>query len=160
MGSPCELRFDTDTGAAFSGAVRKCIDEVRRFERKYSRYRPDSVTAAINRAAGREPVPIDGETAALLRYAAVCHEQSGGAFDITSGPFRHVWHRGRTTLPSRGGAGCVRGESRMGQGAALRTPRASAPAGHGAGFRRGRQGVRRRRRGPGVPGMPESATDW
>ena len=101
MGSPCELRFDTDTGAAFSGAVRKCIDEVRRFEKKYSRYRPDSVTAAINRAAGRGPVPIDGETAALLRYAAVCHEQSGGAFDITSGPFRHVWHRGRTTLPSR-----------------------------------------------------------
>ena len=50
---------------------------------------------------GREPVRIDHETAALLRYAATCHEQSGGSFDITSGVFRHVWHRGRTTLPAQ-----------------------------------------------------------
>ena len=34
-----------------------------------------------------------------MQYAEVCHEQSDGAFDITSGVFRHVWHRGRQTLP-------------------------------------------------------------
>ena len=85
-----------------SHAIRECVEEIRRFERKYSRYREDSVTTAINRAAGVEPTCIDEETASLLKYAAVCYEQSNGAFDITSGVFRRVWHRGRQTLPSHG----------------------------------------------------------
>ncbi len=101
MGCPCELRFHTDTKDAFFRAVETCTREVERLEKKYSHYRSDSVTAAINRSAGRTPVPIDRETASLLEYAAVCHEQSGGLFDITSGVFRHVWNRQRKTLPSR-----------------------------------------------------------
>ena len=99
MGCPCELRFCTDTEDAFARAADRCHREIKRFEKKYSRYLPDSVTSRINRAAGRTSVPIDAETAALLKYAAVCHEQSGGLFDITSGVFRHVWHRERSTLP-------------------------------------------------------------
>ena len=102
MGCPCELRFHADTKESFARAVEPCLREFRRFDNKYSRYRPDSVASRINRAAGREPVPIDAETASLLAYAAVCHEQSGGLFDITSGAFRHVWHPRRTTLPREG----------------------------------------------------------
>ena len=99
MGCPCELRFHSDTAEAFERAVQSCLREIRRFERKYSRYRKDSVTYSINRAAGRRPVTIDAETASLLNYAAVCHEQSGGLFDLTSGVFRRVWHRKRKILP-------------------------------------------------------------
>ena len=101
MGCPCELRFDADSKEAFSEAIEPCLREIRRFETKYSRYQPDSVTSAINRAAGVRSVPIDEETASILEYAAVCHEQSDGRFDITSGAWRHVWHPERTTLPSR-----------------------------------------------------------
>ena len=101
MGCPCELRFDADSEAAFSRAAEPCLREILRFESKYSRYRPDSVTSAINRAAGTSAVRIDGETASILKYAAVCHEQSEGLFDITSGAFRRVWHPQRKTLPSR-----------------------------------------------------------
>ena len=101
MGCPCELRFDADSKEAFSGAIEPCLREIRRFEAKYSRYQPDSVTSAINRAASVRSVPIDEETASILQYAAVCHEQSDGRFDITSGAWRHVWHPERTTLPSR-----------------------------------------------------------
>ena len=101
MGCPCELRFHADTKQALSRAVEQCLREIRRFEKKYSRYQPDSVTSSINRSAGRAPVPIDPETAALLAYAAVCYEQSEGLFDITSGVFRQVWYRQRTTLPKR-----------------------------------------------------------
>ena len=75
--------------------------EILRFEAKYSRYRPESVASTINRAAGVRSVSIDEETASILEYAAVCHEQSGGRFDITSGAWRHVWHPERTTLPSQ-----------------------------------------------------------
>lgn len=102
MGCPCELRFHAETEDAFARTVERCLREIRRFEKKYSRYRPDSVTARINRAAGRMSVPIDAETASILKYAAACHEQSGGRFDITSGVFRHVWHPHRTTLPPKG----------------------------------------------------------
>ena len=102
MGCPCELRFHSDTTEAFEHAVQSCLREIRRFERKYSRYRKDSVTYRINQAAGRRPVTIDAETASLLNYAAVCHEQSGGLFDLTSGVFRRVWHRQRNTLPRQG----------------------------------------------------------
>ena len=101
MGCPCELRFHADTDEAFSRAVDRCVGEIRRFDRKYSGYRPASVASAINRAAGREAVAIDAETAAILRYAAVCHEQSNGAFDITAGAFRQVWHPNRKSLPTR-----------------------------------------------------------
>ena len=101
MGCPCELRFDAGSKEAFSRAVEPCLREIRRFETKYSRYRPDSVTGTINRAAGVHSVAIDRETASILKYAAVCHEQSDGLFDITSGAFRHVWHPQRTTLPSQ-----------------------------------------------------------
>ena len=101
MGCPCELRFFTKSAKQFSRTVKRCVAEIRRFERKYSGYRPDSLATEINRSAGRKPVRIDHETAALLRYAAVCHEQSGGSFDMTSGVFRRVWHRGRTTLPAQ-----------------------------------------------------------
>ena len=100
MGCPCELRFDAHSKEAFSRAAVPCLREIRRFEAKYSRYRPDSVTSAINRAAGVNAVPIDGETASILKYATVCHEQSEGLFDITSGAFRRVWHPARKTLPT------------------------------------------------------------
>ena len=101
MGCPCELRFEADSEEAFSRAIEPCLREIRRFETKYSRYLPESVTSAINRAAGVSAVPVDEETASILKYAAVCHEQSGGLFDITSGVFRHVWHPQRATLPSQ-----------------------------------------------------------
>ena len=59
--------------------------EVRRIERKYTRYRDDSVTARINASAGREPdFELDDETVSLLDYAATAWEQSEGLFDITS----------------------------------------------------------------------------
>ena len=101
MGCPCELRFHADSKPAFDRAARKCVAEIRRFERKFSRFRPDSMTSRINRAAGVAPVSIDTETAAILKYAAVCHEQSGGLFDMTSGVLRRVWNRKRTALPTQ-----------------------------------------------------------
>lgn len=64
--------------------------ESRRIEQRFSRYRDDSVLAAIQRAAGA-PVTLDGETAALLDYAVECYRLSDGRFDLTSGVLRRVW---------------------------------------------------------------------
>jgi len=77
--------------AALDSVARAAIDDVQRIERKYSRYRDDSVTSAINRGAGGPPLAIDTETAALLGYAQTCFEQSQGRFDITAGALRAAW---------------------------------------------------------------------
>ena len=72
-------------------AADAAVADVRRIEAKYSRYRDDSLTTRINRAAGGDAVPIDAETAALLRYADRCHALSRGRFDVTAGAFRRAW---------------------------------------------------------------------
>lgn len=99
MASRCEVRVfasDETSAARWSDAA---IEEVRRIEAKYSRYRDDSVTTAINRAAGSAPFEADGETAALLDYAATLHAQSDGAFDLTSGVLRRAWDFKAARLP-------------------------------------------------------------
>jgi thiamine biosynthesis lipoprotein len=67
------------------------IDEVRRIEAKYSRYRPDSVVSRINAAAGGAPVAVDEETEKLFDYVDACFRQSRGRFDPTSGVLRRAW---------------------------------------------------------------------
>ena len=72
------------------GAGPAAAQEAWRVERKFSRYRDDSVLAWIHRNRGTE-VSVDAETASLLDFAAQCFEISGGLFDVTSGVLRRVW---------------------------------------------------------------------
>ncbi len=93
MGSPCEILLAAAAPLDEALALRWAqagVDEAWRIERKFSRYRADSVVAAINASAGR-PVPIDTETGRLLDYAAHCHQLSEGRFDITCGVLRKAW---------------------------------------------------------------------
>jgi len=64
--------------------------EVWRVERKFSRYRDDSVLAAIHANRGAA-VEVDEETASLIDFASQCHALSDGLFDVTSGVLRHAW---------------------------------------------------------------------
>jgi thiamine biosynthesis lipoprotein len=101
MGSPCELRLYAAPAAA-EAVAEAAIAEVERLERKYSRYRADSLASRINASAGDpEGVEVDPETAALLDYADTCYRQSGGLFDVTSGVLRRAWNLKSGCLPSR-----------------------------------------------------------
>jgi thiamine biosynthesis lipoprotein len=91
MAADNEIQVFARDRAMARAAVDAAIADVQRIEAKYSRYRDDSVTTRINRAAGDAAVPIDAETRALLDYAQRCHELSGGLFDITSGVLRRAW---------------------------------------------------------------------
>jgi thiamine biosynthesis lipoprotein len=90
LGSPCEIQVDGAPWCEIERLGRIAEQEALRIERKYSRYREDSVLAAINRVAG-VAVAIDAETHGLLHYADQCWRLSGGRFDITSGVLRRVW---------------------------------------------------------------------
>ncbi len=92
MGGPCRLRLELDDAVSADIAIAAAVAEVQRLELKYSRYREDSLTSQINRAAGtRQPVSLDGETAGLLNYAHTLWCQSDGLFDLTSGVLRRAW---------------------------------------------------------------------
>jgi FAD:protein FMN transferase len=102
MSSHCTIRLDGDDTAAMALAAQAAIDEVRRIELKYSRYRGDSIVSHINTAAGGAGcVEVDAETAALLDFAAQLHTLSDGLFDITSGVLRRAWNfrEGRVPAP-------------------------------------------------------------
>jgi thiamine biosynthesis lipoprotein len=90
MASPCEVLVPTmrHSAALEMGAV--AAREAWRIEKKFSRYRDDSVTAWIHRHRGT-PIELDEETAGLVDFASQCFELSEGLFDITSGVLRRVW---------------------------------------------------------------------
>lgn len=102
MGSPCTLHLYADTESHACAVAQHCEAEVRRLEQKYSRYRNDSITAALHAAArAGTPFRLDHETVALLNYAHAAWEQSDGLFDITSGILRHAWDFRSGRLPSQ-----------------------------------------------------------
>jgi thiamine biosynthesis lipoprotein len=101
MGGPCEVRVCAAGAAAGERYAAAAQAEILRLEQRYSRYREDSVTTRINRAAGdANGVEVDEESAALLDYAHTAWAQSEGLFDITSGVLRRVWDFKARRLPS------------------------------------------------------------
>ncbi len=90
MASPCEvlLPLMSHHAALAIGAV--AAQEAWRVEKKYSRYRDDSVTAWIHANRGTT-IEVDEETASLIDFASQCFDLSEGLFDITSGVLRRAW---------------------------------------------------------------------
>jgi len=101
MASQCAVRVYAPDDATARVWADAAIAEVRRIEAKYSRYRDDSVTGAINRAAGGAAVRVDAETAGLVAFGATLHAQSGGRFDLTSGVLRRAWDFKAQRLPAQ-----------------------------------------------------------
>lgn len=102
MASPCELLIDGGEEALARRCLEAAAAEVRRIERKFSRYRPDSELMRWH-AVGGQPVQLDEESAGLIDLAELCHRLSEGRFDISSGVLRQVWRfDGSDRLPSAG----------------------------------------------------------
>jgi thiamine biosynthesis lipoprotein len=90
MASPCEVLLPSMSRHAALAIGTVAAQEAWRVEKKYSRYRDDSVTAWIHENRGIT-LELDEETASLIDFARQCFELSGGLFDITSGVLRRAW---------------------------------------------------------------------
>ena len=99
MGGPCEIYLYGENQEQCQSVSTLAHHEVLRLEKKYSRYRDDSITSLINQNAGLKKTTVDAETAVLLDFAATCHEQSEGLFDITSGVLRQAWNFKKAIIP-------------------------------------------------------------
>jgi thiamine biosynthesis lipoprotein len=90
MASPCEVLLSA-TSVEDARDIGECVaQEAWRIEKKFSRYRDDSVLARIHRNRG-VPITLDEESAALIAFARQSFEISDGLFDITSGVLRAAW---------------------------------------------------------------------
>jgi thiamine biosynthesis lipoprotein len=90
MASPCEVLLPSMSHHAALAIGSVAAQEAWRVEKKYSRYRDDSVTAWIHENRGTT-LELDEETALLIDFARQCFELSEGLFDITSGVLRRAW---------------------------------------------------------------------
>jgi thiamine biosynthesis lipoprotein len=102
MGTRCGLHLYADGPNAAEHAFSAAIDELRRIESRYSRYRHDSYLSHINRVAqAGGSLEVDDETAGLLNYAFAAWQRSQGLFDITSGLLRQAWDFKSGRLPEQ-----------------------------------------------------------
>lgn len=102
MGCPCALHLYAESRHAAERIAQAAVGEVRRLEAKYSRFRDDSLAARINQSShSGKAVEVDGETASLLDYAATCHAESDGRFDITAGVLRRAWDFKSKRIPTQ-----------------------------------------------------------
>lgn len=100
MASRCEIVIAAADRTQAQTLAQDAINEVKRVEDKYSRYRPASVVSRINTAAGQAWIECDAETTSLLDYADALFRYSDGLFDITSGVLRRAWNFNVAQVPS------------------------------------------------------------
>jgi thiamine biosynthesis lipoprotein len=102
MGSPCDIQLFATSPRKAEEVIDAALEEIARLEAHYSCYREDSLVSEINRVAALGgALSLDPETASLIDYAATCHRESEGLFDITSGILRRAWCFRRGELPDR-----------------------------------------------------------
>ena len=77
--------------AAWVPAARAALDGVDEVERQLSIFRDSSHVADVNRRAAAEPVTVDDRFFDLLSLCAELHNDTCGAFDITSTPLSRCW---------------------------------------------------------------------
>ncbi len=67
------------------------LDLVDRLEDQLTVFREHSEVSRLNRHAADEPVEVEPGLYRLLKLAVDVHEQTDGAFDVTSGPLSRAW---------------------------------------------------------------------
>jgi FAD:protein FMN transferase len=82
-------------------AAMQALNLVEKLEDQMTVYREHSEVMEINRRAPRSEVRVEAELFGLFELALQLHEETGGAFDITSGPLSKVWgfYRRQGTFP-------------------------------------------------------------
>jgi FAD:protein FMN transferase len=90
MASPCEVLWSSTEHGSVLALGTIAATEALRIEKKFSRYRDDSITAWIHGHRGTT-IEVDEETASLIDFARQCYDLSEGLFDITSGVLRRAW---------------------------------------------------------------------
>ena len=80
-----------DRDGSFVPAARVALDEIDRLEAELSVFRQGSIISEVNRCAARGPVVAPPHIIDLLARCQWWHQETGGAFDITTTPLSRCW---------------------------------------------------------------------
>jgi thiamine biosynthesis lipoprotein len=100
MGSISEIKVSLAGGISRGDAeqaIEKAFEEIRRIERVFSLYLPDSELSRINRLKKDEALKVSRETADLIGKAIGFCAATNGAFDITVKPLVDLWAEAKRT---------------------------------------------------------------
>jgi thiamine biosynthesis lipoprotein len=91
-------------GASFAEAALNGLALVAELEEQLSVFREHSEVSRLNRRAFQEHVEVEAGLFGLLSRAVELHRETGGAFDMTSGPLTKAWgfYRRQGRLPDPG----------------------------------------------------------
>jgi thiamine biosynthesis lipoprotein len=93
LGTTCEVQYAAPAAETAAAAFeRAAVDWVQAFEKKYSRFRPDSLVSRINAAAGVSWVEVDAEMEQLLKLCDTLHFMTQGVLDPTALPLIRLWN--------------------------------------------------------------------
>ena len=91
MATDFQVYLDSRQHPQGAEAAMQALNLVEQLEDQMTVYREHSELMAINRRAPRDSVCVETELFGLLELALQLHDETGGAFDITSGPLSKVW---------------------------------------------------------------------
>jgi thiamine biosynthesis lipoprotein len=77
--------------ARFLQAAREALDEADRLEAMLSVFRETSDLSRVNREAAWQPVAVPAELFTVVRRGKELHQETDGAFDISSTPYSRCW---------------------------------------------------------------------
>jgi thiamine biosynthesis lipoprotein len=89
-----------------SGVIvaRQALDQVDKLERQLTVFRETSEICYINRNAASNPVCVEPSLFALMLQCKDLHRETGGAFDVSTGPLTRCWgflkRQGRIPTPA------------------------------------------------------------
>lgn len=82
------LQQSTECGVSIAS---EALDEVEEIEKQLSVFKEESVVSLLNRNAASRAVRVDRPLFDLLTLCQKFHNETEGAFDITSGPLTRCW---------------------------------------------------------------------
>lgn len=82
------LQQSTECGVSIAS---EALDEVEEIEKELSVFKEESAVSLLNRSAASNPVRVDRALFDLLSLCKELHDETEGAFDITSGPLTRCW---------------------------------------------------------------------
>ncbi len=92
----CQFSVITNPGEhAKIWVASEALDIVHEFEQLMTVYRVDSEMSRVNREAREQPAVADTRLFRLLQTCSELADQTGGAFDATSGPLIALWRTAR-----------------------------------------------------------------
>jgi len=96
MGVPFRIVLYATNSAAAEDAAKTAFDRIRRLNELMSDYEPDSELTLLSQTAGQgKAVKVSDELWTVLSRAQKLSAESGGAFDVTVGPYVLLWRKAR-----------------------------------------------------------------